>query len=92
MIDTCTTFVCYAHDNPARGYMFEDDGVRTHNVHSTAPGQGAYTPLSHAVPYEGRWFNYVGNYATALVVPLGTPATSYENCPIVRVHGLATGR
>lgn len=91
LLDTCTTFVCFVGDDPARGFMFESDGVRSHNVHTTAPGQGAYTPLSHWVMYPGSYFYRVGNRETAVEAPLGPASAVYENAPIVRVFGLATG-
>ncbi len=91
LIDTCTSYVCFTGDDPARGFMYEENGLRSHTVHATAPGQGRYTPLSHAVAYPSSMFWFVGNRETALAARLGAPAPVEENCPIVRVFGLATG-
>jgi hypothetical protein len=70
---------------PASGFRTENDGVQTHNVVSTLPGQNGYSPLWEVIPYDNAAFPDVSNLTTALAaMNFGTAAL--VNCPVVFIQ------
>lgn len=71
---------------PPSGAMTEADGIQTHNVLETLPGDAGYSPLWMAILYDNADFPTVVDKATASsarVVP-GVPSP-LVNCPVVEV-------
>jgi hypothetical protein len=69
---------------PASGFMAEANGVQTHNVVATLPGQAGYSPLWQVLPYDNAVFAGVTNLATAQAAQ-SFGAAALVNCPVVFV-------
>lgn len=70
---------------PSSGFMTEMDGVQTHNVVATLPGDAAYSPLWSVMPYDNAEFDTVSDLASAQAASSFGMA-ALVNCPIVFVQ------
>lgn len=70
---------------PPSGFMTEADGVQTHNVVATLPGDAQYSPLWVVNIYDNAAFGTVSDLATAQAAPLMAAGAALVNCPIVSV-------
>ena len=69
---------------PPSGFMTEMDGVQTHNVLATLPGDTGYSPLWEVIPYDNTSFASVSDLPSAMAASnFGTAAL--VNCPVVFV-------
>jgi hypothetical protein len=70
---------------PPSGFRAEADGMQTHNVVATLPGDTGYSPLWMVNVLDNAAFDDVVDLASATAAPiLGSPAN--VNCPIVEVR------
>lgn len=67
---------------PGSGFRTED-GVQTHNVIATSPGDPGYSPLWSVQVYDNTAFDDVMDLAGAAAAPLLAADVATVNCPVV---------
>jgi hypothetical protein len=71
---------------PPSGFLTETDGVQTHNVLATVPGEEAYSPLWAVNIYDNAEFEDVMDLTTAQAATLLVPGAADVNCPVVAIE------
>ena len=67
---------------PGSGFRSED-GVQTHNIVATVPGDASYSPLWAVQVLDNSAFDAVRDLASALSAPLLAADVALVNCPVV---------
>lgn len=70
---------------PPSGFMTEADGIQTHTVASSLPGDLDYSALWSASPYDNAAFAQVRNLSTVLAAKIIMRDAMLVNCPVVFV-------
>lgn len=70
---------------PPSGFMTEADGVQTHTVASSLPGDLDYSALWSASPYDNAAFPQVRNLSTVQAAKIIMRDAMLVNCPVVFV-------
>jgi len=68
---------------PPSGFVAEADGVQTHNVVSTLPGDAGYSPLWLVNVYDNADFDVVSDLPSAMAADQLAAGVATVNCPIV---------
>lgn len=72
-----------ADGGPASGFLTEDDGVQTHNVIATVPGDAGYSPLWSVNVYDNADFASVADLESVQALTLLAAGVANVNCPVV---------
>ena len=68
---------------PASGFQTEEDGVQTHNVVATLPGDSSYSPLWSVQVLDKAAFSEVRDLDSAQAAEVVVPNMADVNCPVV---------
>jgi hypothetical protein len=71
---------------PGSGFRAEDDGVQTHNVIGTIPGEAGYSPLWSVNPYDNTDFDSVMDLESATAAHVLATGVANVNCPVVEIE------
>jgi len=68
---------------PASGFKTEMGSAQTHNVVTTLPADGGYSPLWSVNVYDNIDFDTVRNFSTVQSAKILAQRVALVNCPIV---------
>ncbi len=72
-----------ANGGPGSGFKTEMGSAQTHNVVSTLPADGGYSPLWSVDVYDNMDFGSVHNFSTVQSAKILAQGVALVNCPIV---------
>ena len=72
---------------PPSGFKREADGIQTHVVASSLPGDVDYSALWSASPYDNADFDKVRNLSTVQAANILMRDVMLVNCPVVFIAG-----